>query len=223
MAPYISILGFSVQAYPLLLLMAAMAGLWLAARQAHRLGLDGDHIYNMGFYALLATLVGARLAFVISNWSAYRDAPLSALSLTPTGFAWLEGLVIGVLVALIYWLRYRLPAGPTLDALAPEKRRSIARETSEVYAPLAHRLGIWELKWQLEDLSFRYLESRKYHQIARLIAVRRDKREGLIAQAIQILSQEFDRAGLKAEVSGRPKHIYSIHQKMERSHPGSGI
>ncbi len=104
----------------------------------------------------------------------------------------------------------------TLDALSPEKQRSIARETAEVYAPLAHRLGIWELKWQLEDLSFRYLESRKYHQTAKLIDSRRTQRESFIGQAIQTLNQEFDRVGLKAKISGRPKHIYSIHQKMER-------
>ncbi len=104
----------------------------------------------------------------------------------------------------------------TLDALSPEKQRSIARETAEVYAPLAHRLGIWELKWQLEDLSFRYLEPRKYHQTAKLIDSRRTQRESFIGQAIQTLNQEFDRAGLKAEISGRPKHIYSIHQKMEK-------
>ncbi|MBI3040285.1 MAG: bifunctional (p)ppGpp synthetase/guanosine-3',5'-bis(diphosphate) 3'-pyrophosphohydrolase, partial [Chloroflexi bacterium] len=104
----------------------------------------------------------------------------------------------------------------TLDALTPEKQRSISQETLEVYAPLAHRLGIWELKWQLEDLAFRYLEPKKYHQIARLIATRSPQREDFIAQAIQILSQEFDRAGLKAEISGRPKHIYSIHQKIEK-------
>ncbi len=65
----------------------------------------------------------------------------------------------------------------TLDALPPEKQLSIAQETAEVYAPLAHRLGIWELKWQLEDLSFRYLEPRKYHQIARLIDGRRARRQ----------------------------------------------
>ncbi|MBI3930387.1 MAG: bifunctional (p)ppGpp synthetase/guanosine-3',5'-bis(diphosphate) 3'-pyrophosphohydrolase [Chloroflexi bacterium] len=104
----------------------------------------------------------------------------------------------------------------TLDALTPEKQRSISQETLEVYAPLAHRLGIWELKWQLEDLAFRYLEPKKYQQIARLIATRSPQREDFIAQAIQILSQEFDRAGLKAEISGRPKHIYSIHQKIEK-------
>ncbi|MFC2051719.1 RelA/SpoT family protein [Chloroflexota bacterium] len=110
----------------------------------------------------------------------------------------------------------RLHNMQTLDALPPEKRHSIAQETAEVYAPLAHRLGIWELKWQLEDLSFRYLEPRKYHHVARLIATRRTQREGFIDQAIQVLSQEFKRAGLKAEISGRPKHIYSVHQKMEK-------
>ncbi len=104
----------------------------------------------------------------------------------------------------------------TLDALSPEKQRSIAQETAEVYAPLAHRLGIWELKWQLEDLSFRYLEPRKYRQTAKLIDSRRTQRESFIGQAIQTLNQEFDRAGLKADMSGRPKHIYSIHQKMEK-------
>jgi len=104
----------------------------------------------------------------------------------------------------------------TLDALSAEKRRSIAQETLDIYAPLAHRLGIWELKWQLEDLAVRYLEPRKYRQIARLIAARRTQREDFVARIIQILGGEFDRVGIKAEVSGRPKHIYSIYQKMEK-------
>ncbi len=104
----------------------------------------------------------------------------------------------------------------TLDALSPARRRSIAQETLEIYAPLAHRLGIWELKWQLEDLSFRYLESVKYRQIANLVAARRTQRESLIAQIIQTLSRELDRVGLRAEMSGRPKHIYSIYQKVEK-------
>ncbi len=110
----------------------------------------------------------------------------------------------------------RLHNMQTLDALSPDRRRSIARETLEIYAPLAHRLGIWELKWQLEDLSFRYLEARKYRQIVNLVAARRAQRESFIAQIIQILSGEFDRVGLRAEMSGRPKHIYSIYQKMEK-------
>ena len=104
----------------------------------------------------------------------------------------------------------------TLDALSSEKQRSIAQETLEIYAPLAHRLGIWELKWQLEDLAIRYLEPRKYRQIAKLIAARRTQREDFVARIIQILGGEFDRVGIKAEVSGRPKHIYSIYQKMEK-------
>ncbi len=104
----------------------------------------------------------------------------------------------------------------TLDALSPGKQRSIAQETLEIYAPLAHRLGIWELKWQLEDLSFRYLEPENYRRIANLIAARRTQRENFIARIIQILSREFDKVGLKAEISGRPKHIYSIYQKVER-------
>ena len=104
----------------------------------------------------------------------------------------------------------------TLDALPPEKQLSIAQETLEIYAPLAHRLGIWELKWQLEDLSFHYLEPEKYRRIAKLVAARRNQRESFIAKVIEILKGEFDKADLRAEMSGRPKHIYSIHQKMER-------
>jgi guanosine-3',5'-bis(diphosphate) 3'-pyrophosphohydrolase len=102
----------------------------------------------------------------------------------------------------------------TLDALSPEKRRTIAQETMEVYAPLAHRLGIWELKWQLEDLSFRYLDPRRYHQIEKLVTTGVDERDGFIKQALLTLRGELDRAGLKAEIYGRPKHIFSIQQKI---------
>jgi len=104
----------------------------------------------------------------------------------------------------------------TLNALPLEKRRSIARETAEVYAPLAHRLGIWELKGQLEDLAFRYLEPKNYNNVIRLLAGRRIQRESFIDQVIQVLNQEFDQASINSEVSGRPKHLYSISQKMEK-------
>jgi guanosine-3',5'-bis(diphosphate) 3'-pyrophosphohydrolase len=110
----------------------------------------------------------------------------------------------------------RLHNMKTLDALEPEKQLRIARETAEVYAPLAHRLGIWELKWQLEDLSFRYLEPVKYHEVARLVASRRAQREQFIEQVKQQLIDEFEKSGFKADVTGRPKHIYSIYQKMEK-------
>jgi guanosine-3',5'-bis(diphosphate) 3'-pyrophosphohydrolase len=102
----------------------------------------------------------------------------------------------------------------TLGALPAEKRRAIAQETLEIYAPLAHRLGLREAKWQLEDLSFRYLKPRLYHRIAHLVAGKRAEREGFVNEISQILGQELDKAGVKAKVSGRPKHIYSIYQKM---------
>ena len=102
----------------------------------------------------------------------------------------------------------------TLGALPAEKRRDIAQETMEIYAPLAHRLGMRDAKWQLEDLAFRYLKPRLYHRIARLIAGKRAEREGFIAEVSQILCQELDKVDIKAKVYGRPKHIYSIYQKM---------
>lgn len=104
----------------------------------------------------------------------------------------------------------------TLKALPPEKQHRIALETSEIYAPLAHRLGIWELKWQLEDLAFRYLQPTEYRQIVRMLANRRLPRESFINEVMQMLKGEFDRAHLQAEISGRPKHIFSIKQKMEK-------
>ena len=104
----------------------------------------------------------------------------------------------------------------TLAALPAEKRTSVARETLEIYAPLAHRLGIWELKWQLEDMGFHYMEPEKYKYIARLVAGKRAEREGLIADMIARIKSEFEKVGINAEVNGRPKHLFSIQQKVER-------
>jgi GTP diphosphokinase / guanosine-3',5'-bis(diphosphate) 3'-diphosphatase len=110
----------------------------------------------------------------------------------------------------------RLHNMQTLKYLSPEKRRSIAQETLDIYAPLAHRLGIWQMKWQLEDLAFRYLEPRQYHRVARLIATRRTQREAFTNEITQRLRQELDKAEIKAEITGRPKHLYSIYNKMKR-------
>ena len=104
----------------------------------------------------------------------------------------------------------------TLRMLPPSQRRAIAQETMEIYAPVAHRLGIWQLKWQLEDLAFRYLEPEKYREIVRFVAAGREEREKYIAQVTKILKQELEKAGIRAEVKGRPKHIYSINRKMEK-------
>jgi guanosine-3',5'-bis(diphosphate) 3'-pyrophosphohydrolase len=104
----------------------------------------------------------------------------------------------------------------TLDALSKERQLKNAQETLEIYTPLAHRLGIWELKWQLEDLAFRYLQPQEYQRIARLVDAKRTEREKFINRAIKILKKELDKVGISADISGRPKHIYSIHQKMEK-------
>ena len=104
----------------------------------------------------------------------------------------------------------------TLQSLTPEQQLRISRETLDIYAPLAHRLGLWELKWQLEDLSFHYLEPEKYRLIAGLLSSKRADRERFIADITRLLKQEFEKVGIKAEISGRAKHIYSIYQKTEK-------
>jgi len=99
---------------------------------------------------------------------------------------------------------------------ASPERESFARETLDIYAPLANRLGVWQLKWELEDLSFRFLEPELYKRIAQMLDERRVEREQYIASSIGLLRGELDKAGVKGEVSGRPKHIYSIWSKMRK-------
>jgi len=102
----------------------------------------------------------------------------------------------------------------TLGALPQEKQVRIARETLDIYAPVASRLGIWQLKWQLEDLALRYLEPEEYQKIAALLAERRQQREEYIEQAVTIIRERLEEEGIHATVTGRPKHIYSIYRKM---------
>ena len=97
-----------------------------------------------------------------------------------------------------------------------ETRRNVAREIQDVYAPLANRLGVWQIKWEMEDLSFRYLQPEIYKKIAKLLDEKRVDRENYIAAVITRLKQELAQIGIRAEVSGRPKHIYSIYKKMKR-------
>lgn len=105
----------------------------------------------------------------------------------------------------------------TLDSMEPEKQRQIARETLDIFAPLANRLGIWQFKWELEDLSLRFLDPEAYHEIARQINERRADRESYIEDIVTALRAELEKHGItNAAISGRPKHIYSIYKKMER-------
>ncbi len=104
----------------------------------------------------------------------------------------------------------------TLDYLPEEKRRRIAQETMDLYAPLAHRFGMAQMRWELEDLSFKYIEPAEYKALAKLVAQKRDLREQLITQFSEPLDRELERAGIKdVEVVGRPKHLWSIWKKMK--------
>ena len=116
-------------------------------------------------------------------------------------------VVVLRLASRVQTLRY-------LGAHGGPLRDEMARESRLIYAPLANRLGIWHLKWELEDLSFRYLEPETYRQVARMLDEKRTEREAFIAGAVARLEQELAAAGIVAEVYGRPKHIYSIWNKM---------
>ncbi len=127
----------------------------------------------------------------------------------------LLAMVEDVRVVLIK-LADRLHNMRTLFALDEARQKRMAKETMEIFAPLANRLGIWQIKWELEDLSFRYLEPSLYKQIARLLNERRVDRENYINRFTARLQEALRRAGIEAKVSGRPKHIYSIYRKMKR-------
>ncbi|MEJ2391156.1 MAG: GTP diphosphokinase [Gammaproteobacteria bacterium] len=106
----------------------------------------------------------------------------------------------------------------TLKYLSKDKQRRVARETKDIYAPLANRLGIWQIKWELEDLAFRFLDPVNYKKVATFLDERRVDRERYINHAIRIIRAEMTKAGINADISGRPKHIYSIWKKMQRKH-----
>lgn len=104
----------------------------------------------------------------------------------------------------------------TIEYLSPERQRDKAIETMDIYAPLAHRLGISQVKWELEDLCMKVLEPVKYQQIQRLVSDSRAAREAYLKQVIDQLTHELGEVGIHAEISGRPKHFYSIYQKMSQ-------
>ena len=110
----------------------------------------------------------------------------------------------------------RLHNMSTLGPLPPRRRRAIAQETLDIYTPLAHRLGIWDIKWRLEDMAFHYLEPVKYRTISRMLAAKREEREAYVSGIAETLRQELAAVNLEAQVVGRPKHIYSIHRKMQK-------
>ena len=117
---------------------------------------------------------------------------------------------------VIIKLADRLHNMRTLDSMPENRKVAIAQETLDIFAPLAHRLGMWELKWLLEDLAFQHIDPESYRAISRLLATKREEREKYIDRVVSMLEDELQAAGIRANVYGRPKHIYSIHRKTEK-------
>ena len=117
---------------------------------------------------------------------------------------------------IVIKLADRLHNMRTLGSLREDRRIFKSRETLEIYAPIAHRLGINSVKWELEDLAFFYLEPTKYRQVAKMIAESRGEREEYLGRVLDILKDEMTKVGIEAQVMGRPKHLYSIYQKMTK-------
>ena len=121
---------------------------------------------------------------------------------------------------IVIKLADRLHNMRTLAALKEDRRIFKARETLEIYAPIAHRLGINSIKWELEDLSFYYLEQNKFKQVSRMVTESRSEREAYLDQVISVLHDEMSKVGIDAQIMGRPKHLYSIYQKMAKKGKG---
>ncbi|MBD2386938.1 RelA/SpoT family protein [Cylindrospermum sp. FACHB-282] len=118
---------------------------------------------------------------------------------------------------IVVKLADRLHNMRTLQFMPEEKRRPIAQETRDIFAPLANRLGIWQIKWELEDLAFKYLEPEAFREIQTHVSEKRAAREEKLAKLTEILRQRLQQAGVRClEISGRPKHLYGIYQKMQR-------
>src|SRR6187397_2922163 len=117
---------------------------------------------------------------------------------------------------VIIKLADRLHNMRTLEFLPEDKQQRIARQTMEIYAPLAPRLGMWQIKWELEDLAFKALEPERFRELAKLLDTRRKGRETYIDRAIEELRPKLEASGIEADLEGRPKHIFSIWKKMQR-------
>ena len=115
---------------------------------------------------------------------------------------------------VIIKLADRLHNMRTLKYMSPEKQQEKSKETMEIYAPIAHRIGMAKIKWELEDISFRYLHPENYKEISNLVKIKREEREKYTDEFIKIIKEELEKDNIKGEVTGRPKHLYSIYRKM---------
>lgn len=172
-----------------------------------------DGVTKMNSIDVLARGDRVNAAFVLNGNSGQDDERTARQAASMRKM--LVAMAEDVRVVLIK-LADRLHNMRTLDAHTQERRIAIARETLEIYAPLAHRLGAWDLKWRLEDEAFRHLQPRQYRSVYRLIKRKRAEREQYTERVMKILQEKLDEHDIQAEVTGRPKHLYSIYQKMHR-------
>src|SRR5690554_5403471 len=170
-----------------------------------------------GFGAEVAKLIDGvlRMAAISASLNPRESVVLNAQTQVENLRKMLVAMVDDVRVALIK-LAERTCAIRAVKNAPDDKRYRVAREVFDIYAPLAHRLGIGHIKWELEDLSFRYLEPEQYKYIAGLLHEKRMDRQTYIAEVVRLLEIEMQEAGIEAQVSGRVKHIYSIWRKMQR-------
>ena len=155
--------------------------------------------------------------FLAGSQSTFEETSVEDIAQAETLRKMLMAMAEDVRVVLIK-LADRLHNMRTVASLPQGRREAMAKETLEIYAPLAHRLGIWEIKWMLEDLSFQQIDPDTYKQISLRFNTKRGKREEYIQKVVEIVKLELADAGIEADVYGRPKHIYSIHKKTERYH-----
>lgn len=177
----------------------------LAATILHAAGLDDPAP------ALHTLIEGQREAAKVWTLYATRGTSGSAEGLRRLLLSIIKDLRVVFILLATQLVRLRQAAN-----LPEEERRALAQLTADIHAPLANRLGVWQLKWELEDLSFRFLQPENYRSIANALDERRGDREGFIEQVKRDLLQTLQSAGIEAEVAGRPKHIYSIWRKMSR-------
>jgi GTP pyrophosphokinase len=169
----------------------------------------------------ISTLFGASVANLVRNvnkLNAFNDYSQKVIT-EPVQAENLRRMLLAMVDdvrAVLIKLAYRTERLRILDKQSYEVRKYIARETMDIYAPLANRLGIGQLKWELEDLSFRYLDPQNYKRLAKALSENRVAREEYIRDFVQLLRSTLQKEGITAEVYGRPKHIYSIWRKMQK-------
>ncbi len=181
----------------------------LAATVAYELSIGAERLP-----ANLHTLVdGQREAERV--WALFAE---KGQSVAPEGLRRLLLAIIRDLRVIFILLARQLVRLRSASALPEAEQRALAQLTADIHAPLANRLGIWQLKWELEDLSFRFLNPEPYKQIAKALDERRGDREEFIERVKRELTEALQREGIDVDIAGRPKHIYSIWRKMSRKH-----